>query len=90
MGVHRDIEFFVMENKVNAGAYCELQSFQPEWTLGEYLTDRSGTHVVHELGISIGLAKPRKVFGVRLTRVRVGYKKGSGVKGWTFGTEFPF
>jgi hypothetical protein len=88
--VRRDTGFSVMENKINAGAYYRLQSFQPEWTLGEYLIDRSDIHEVHELGISMGLAKPRKEFGVRVTRVRVGYKKGSGVKGWTFGTEFPF
>lgn len=88
--VRRDTGFSVMKNKVNAGVYYELQSFQPEWTLGEYLVDRSDVHEVHELGISVGLVKPRKIFGVRVTRVRVGYKKGSGVKGWTFGTEFPF
>ncbi|MEH6516095.1 MAG: hypothetical protein V7742_05390 [Halioglobus sp.] len=88
--VRRDTGFSVMENKISAGVYYELQSYLPEWTLGEYLVDRSNIHEVHELGISMGLAKPRKVFGVSLTRVRVGYKKGSGVKGWTFGTEFPF
>jgi hypothetical protein len=88
--VRRDTGFSVMENKISAGVYYKLQSFQPEWTLGEYLTDRSDIHVVHELGISMGLAKPRKVFGVRVTRIRLGYKTGSGLKGWTFGTEFPF
>ena len=88
--VRRDTGFSLKENKINAGVYYELQSFLPEWTLGEYLVDRSNIHEVHELGISMGLAKPRKVFGVSVTRVRVGYKKGSGVKGWTFGTEFPF
>jgi hypothetical protein len=88
--VRRDTGFSIMDNKISAGAYYKLQSFQPEWTLGEYLVDRSNIHEVHELGISMGLVKPRKVFGVTMTRVRVGYKKGSGVKGWTFGTEFPF
>jgi len=39
---------------------------------------------------SIALTQPRKVFGLTEQRLRVGYQRGSGFKGWTFGVEFPF
>ena len=42
------------------------------------------------IGLSVGLIKPREVFGFTVRRFRLGYQRGSGFRGWSFGTEFPF
>ena len=88
--LRRDTRFEVMEQRLNLGAYYRLQSYYPEWTVGKFLTDRSEVNDVHELGLSVGLIKPREVLGFTVRRFRLGYQRGSGFRGWTFGTEFPF
>ena len=45
---------------------------------------------LHEFGLSLGVPHGKKIFGINVRRVRVGYKKGGEFQGWTFGTEFPF
>jgi hypothetical protein len=86
----RDTALMVLERKVNAGVYYRFQYFRPDWDLVEIPFRQSRIEVLHELGISVGLKKPRKFFGITFSRVRVGYKRGDGLRGWTFGTEFPF
>jgi len=88
--LRRDTRFEIDGVNLNAGAYYRVQSYYPEWTVGQIITDRSELNEVHEFGVSIGLTQPRKVFGLTVERLRVGYQRGSGLKGWTFGTEFPF
>ena len=88
--LRRDTRLEVAEHRINAGVYYRLQSYYPEWTVGQLLTDRSEINDVHEFGFSVGLLRPRKVFGFTFGRVRLGYKRGTGFKGWTIGTEFPF
>jgi hypothetical protein len=51
---------------------------------GEY---QLATYVSH--GFSMGLKRPREVFGVTVERLRIGYKSGNGFRGWTVGTDFP-
>jgi len=75
---------------VNAGAYYILQYYIPEWDIDRLRPRESDIGVLHELGLSVGLQQPITFLGVSFSRIRVGYNRGSGVKGWSFGTEFPF
>jgi hypothetical protein len=88
--LRRDLPLRVDEQQVNAGVYYRLQTYYPEWTVGQLFRDRSEVHDVHEIGVSVGLRQPRKIFGFTFRRVRLGYQRGSGFKGWSVGTEFPF
>lgn len=78
------------DRQVNAGVYYHYQYFIPEWDIDQLRPRESDIGSLHELGISIGLQRPVTILGVSFSRVRVGYNRGSGVEGWTFGTEFPF
>jgi len=75
---------------VNAGAYYILQYYIPEWDIDRLRPRESDIGALHELGLSVGLQQPITFLGVSFSRIRVGYNWGSGVKGWSFGTEFPF
>ena len=90
LDLRRDTRLSVMDQQLNLGAYYRLQSYYPEWTVGKFLTNRSEVNEVHEIGASVGLVQPRTVLGFTFRRVRIGYQRGSGFRGWTFGTEFPF
>lgn len=90
LDLRRDTRLTIADQRLNLGAYYRLQSYYPEWTVGRFLTDRSEVNDVHELGLSIGLVTPREIFGFEVRRVRFGYQRGSGFRGWTFGSEFPF
>jgi len=84
-----DTGFRVLERKINAGIYYHFQHFMPIWDIAETPTHKSEIDDLHEIGISVGLKRPRKLFGVNIERVRLGYKRGSGFEGWTLGTDFP-
>ena len=43
-----------------------------------------------QVNVTLAVFLALVVLGVSFSRVRVGYNWGSGVRGWTFGTEFPF
>ena len=90
MDVRKDLGVAIKGHPINLGAYYILQSFQPEWTLGRRLRESSDVHQVNEFGLSVGLLQPRKVLGIYISRLRIGYKEGSGFRGFTLGTEFPF
>ena len=85
----RKIGLRFLEREVNAGVYYRLQYFFPDWSLAEPPIRGRKVDTLHELGLSIGLKTPRKILGFSFSRVRVGYKRGDGFEGWTFGTEFP-
>jgi hypothetical protein len=85
-----DTGFNLLERKVNAGVYYIYQYFTPTWDISEKPIENSSVRDIHEVGVSLGLKNPTKIFGIPIKRVRLGYKQGSGFKGWTFGTEFPF
>lgn len=88
--VRRDTGLLLAERRVNAGVYYRYQYFIPEWDIDRLRPRESDIASLHEFGASVGLKKPLEVLGFSITRVRVGYNWGSGVEGWTFGTEFPF
>jgi hypothetical protein len=75
---------------VNTGAYYIFQYYIPEWDIDQLRPRESDIRVLNEIGLSAGLRRPIKFLGISFSRVRVGYNWGSGVRGWTFGTEFPF
>ncbi len=85
-----DAGFRLLEEKVNVGGYYLLQCYLPVWDVAETPNQDSDIHSLHEVGFSLGLKKPRKLFGFTIERVRVGYKTAQGFRGWTFGTTFPF
>ena len=86
----RDTGFQLQERSVNAGVYYIYQYFSPTWDISEKPIENSSVRDIHEIGVSLGLKRPFKVFGIPINRVRLGFKQGSDLKGWTFGTEFPF
>lgn len=88
--VRHDIPLILSDRQVNAGVYYHYQYFVPEWDIDVLRPRESDIGSLHELGISVGLKKPVTILGVSFSRVRVGYNRGSGVEGWSFGTEFPF
>jgi hypothetical protein len=87
--VRRDTGFSVLEQKVNVGTYLLVQRYEPEWDLSETPYRSSEVLSLVEVGLSVGLRRPRKLFGFRVDRIRVGYQRGDGFSGWTFGTGFP-
>ncbi len=88
--VRRDTGFSVLERKINVGTYFLVQRYQPEWDLAEATFRESEVRSLVEVGLSVGLRRPRKVFGFRVDRVRLGYRTGDGFSGWTLGSKFPF
>jgi hypothetical protein len=88
--LRRDTTLQVLERKVNAGVYYHYQYYIPEWDIDQLRPRESDIGSLHEIGVSVGLTRPVTLLGVSFSRVRVGYSWGSGVEGWTFGTEFPF
>lgn len=87
----RGAHFRFFNKAANAGVYYRIQMFLPEWNIDE---DAQGNHadlgLIHEVGASLGFKDPRKLLGFTISRVRMGFKFGDGVRGWTIGTEFPF
>ena len=74
----------------DAGVYYIYQHFMPRW-LSRSDSGRDEASIgLHQFGVSFGLKKQHKLFGIPVQRVRVGYKTGGGFEGWTIGTEFPF
>ncbi|MEH6570957.1 MAG: hypothetical protein V7709_17885 [Halioglobus sp.] len=88
--VRRDTGFSFLRREVDIGAYYRFQHFIPEWDVGQTPDRKSDIENVHEIGFSVGLDKPQELFGVGFSRVRVGYKTGGDVRGFTIGGEFPF
>ena len=88
--VRRDTGFSFLKRGVDVGAYYRFQHFLPDWNIGEAPDRDSDIDNVHEIGFSIGLDKPRELFGVGFSRVHLGYKTGGDVRGFTIGGEFPF
>ena len=87
----RDAYLKLLGRKTNAGVYWRSQLFLPEWGLHEHPNEREASvALTHEVGVSTGLRRPFRILGIPISRVRVGYKFGDNVKGWTIGTEFPF
>jgi hypothetical protein len=90
LDVRRYTPLLLSDRPVNVGVYYHYQYFIPEWDIDELRPRESDIGALHELGVSVGLKKPVTILGVSFSRVRAGYNRGSGVQGWTFGTEFPF
>lgn len=87
----RDAHLNVLSHDTNIGTYYRFQLFLPSWHF-DNRSDDGDTELLlmHEIGVSMGLHKPWKKYGVSISRIRTGFQFGSGVRGWTFGTEFPF
>lgn len=88
--VRRNTPLLLSDRQVNVGVYYHYQYYIPEWDIDVLRPRESDIGALHELGVSVGLRKPVTILGVSFSRVRAGYNRGSGVQGWTFGTEFPF
>lgn len=87
----RDIHLGVFDHDTNAGLYYLAQLFLSDWETIEAAENiETSLGLIHEVGASIGLQKPRKIIGIPISRVRVGFKFGDDIRGWSIGTEFPF
>ena len=80
----------LFDQRLDVGTYYVYERFLPTWTLGESEDWRGRTRELHEFGLSLGVQEGRKILGIPVKRIRIGYKKGGKLQGWTFGTEFPF
>ena len=67
-----------------------LQRYTPTWEASETPREDSKVRSLVEVGFSVGLKRPRKIFGIRFDRVRIGYQRGDGFRGWSLGSRFPF
>ncbi|MEM9380429.1 MAG: hypothetical protein AAGB93_10820 [Planctomycetota bacterium] len=85
-----ELPFSVDGDAVDVGAYYVLQSFVPEWRIGEAPGLDQNARDLHEFGLSFGFRRRDRILGLPVHRVRVGYKKGGSFQGWTIGTDFPF
>jgi hypothetical protein len=90
LDLRRDIPVKLFGASFDVGAFYILQRFLPEWNIGKAPDRRSSSQDLHEFGISMGFKKGRKILGITVQRIRLGYKKGGDLQGWTLGTEFPF
>jgi hypothetical protein len=90
LDIRRDTGFIIYRREVDIGGYYRYQHFVPDWDISDAPDRRHQVDNVHELGVSVGLAKPKKIFGITFSRVRLGYKKGGEIQGFTIGGEFPF
>ncbi len=90
LDLRRDMPVKLSGRSFDLGAFYILQRYLPEWDIGKAPDRRSGSRELHEFGISLGFKKGRRIFGIPVQRVRLGYKKGGKLQGWTLGTEFPF
>jgi len=90
LDIRRNTPFSLLEKRVDMGAYYIFQRYVPEWRLSDAPDNKQEAVRVHEIGASVGLKHPHKFLGIPFQRVRVGYKDGDNIRGWTFGTEFPF
>ncbi|MEH6590654.1 MAG: hypothetical protein V7746_10370 [Halioglobus sp.] len=88
--VRRGLGYKFAGREIDMGGYYRFQHFLPEWNVSETPDYHADIANVHEFGISIGLKRPRKIFGVTFSRVRAGYKIGDDIRGFSFGGEFPF
>ena len=90
LDIRRNTPFTLFDTPVDMGAYYIFQRYVPEWRLSDAPDNKQEAVRVHEIGASLGLKRPHKFLGIPFQRVRVGYKEGDNIRGWTFGTEFPF
>ena len=90
LDVRRDIPLVLSGHRLDVGAYYVYQRFLPEWNADEAPDIRAKLSELHELGLSVGLKQKKKLLGISIRRVRLGYKTGGVFQGWTIGTDFPF
>ncbi len=90
MDVRRNLPWKLFAQRLNLGAYYIYQRYLPQWAAGEAVDWESRSIELHEFGLSLGVPHGRKILGINVRRLRVGFKKGGDFQGWTFGTEFPF
>jgi hypothetical protein len=90
LDLRRKLPWALMGERLDVGAYYIYQRFLPRMNLGKAADWEGRTRELHEFGLSIGVQNGRKILGIPVTRVRLGYKKGGKLQGWTVGTEFPF
>ncbi|MDF7798790.1 hypothetical protein P4C99_04920 [Pontiellaceae bacterium B1224] len=87
----RDTHIRVISRDTNAGVYWRSQLFLPEWTLQKFRRgEDTSVALINEIGVSVGLRHPFKKWGLSASRVRTGFQFGDNIRGWTFGTDFPF
>ena len=87
----RDTHLDLLRRDVNAGIDYHFQFFLPEWRFDDLPPgERALLGLIHEIGVSTGFKRRFHPLGIPISRIRLGYKFGDGVEGWTIGTEFPF
>lgn len=90
LDARRDLPFTVFQRSADGGAYYVYQRFMPRWTTAKAPDLKEQATNLHEFGLSVGFKEPRKVLRIPVQRLRLGYKWGDQLSGWSIGTEFPF
>lgn len=88
--IRKITDVIVFKHQIDIGSYYRFQHFNPDWVITNAPNIHNDIDNIQEIGFSTGLKTPRKIFGIAFERVRVGYKFGSDVEGFTIGGEFPF
>jgi hypothetical protein len=87
----RDTHLNLFDRDVNAGVDYRFQLFLPAWRFDDLPPEeRAQLGLIHEIGVSTGFQRSFHPLGIPISRIRLGYKFGDGIEGWTLGTEFPF
>ena len=79
--VRRNLPWKLFDQRLNLGAYYIFQHYLPEWGAGDAVDWESRNKELHEFGLSLGVPHGRKILGINVRRVRVGYKKGWRIPG---------
>ncbi len=90
LDVRRDLPWRLFDQRLDVGTYYVYQRYLPVMMMGDAVDWKNRAMELHEFGLSLGLEEGRKILGISVRRVRVGFKKGGKFQGWTVGTEFPF
>lgn len=90
LDLRRDLPWMLFDRPLDMGAYYIYSRFLPRLNLARADDWDGEPRDLHEVGLSLGLQKVRKILGFSVSRVRVGYKTGADFQGWTIGTDFPF
>lgn len=86
----RDLSARFLDRQLNIGGYVLWQHYFNQWSLSSSVKEPVELKNIYEIGLSLGLDEPYKIWGVKMQTFSVGIRQGDEVYAITFGTGFPF
>ncbi len=90
LDIRRNLPLRLFEKRTDIGIYYIYQRLIPKWVSVSTPDYEAEAKSLNEFGLSVGLKSPRSFLGLEMKRLRIGYKTGGSIDGWTIGTIFPF